>query len=312
MLGKRVDRGLEADQHPDRTAAHLPVGIDVVGARGVDLAQRLAPAVGRLVDLHHQARQRPARGLGHAAHQLELARTEIGVDLDHTLAGAFHRLRQPLQLGVVGRQRGHSATVASAVLVGPGAGKAQRALVQGLFEHRSHVLDLCCAWPLAMVGAAVTHRIQAKRCVRHLGAHIHDPRHRCDAVHELRKGLPVKLHAFAQHDLRDVFNALHQVDQVGHGTRANRREADAAVAEHSGRHTVPRRRCQERIPGGLPVVMGVDVDEAGGHQQTSRVNLAPAWACVFGHCGDQACVYRHVSDPARRARAVDHRTASDD
>ena len=40
------------------------------------------------------------------------------------------------------------------------------------------------------------------------------------------------------------------------------READAAVAHHDGGDAVPRRRQQAAVPGGLAVVVGVDVDEA--------------------------------------------------
>ena len=55
----------------------------------------------------------------------------------------------------------------------------------------------------------------------------------------------------------------------------HRREADAAVAEDRGGDAVPARRREVRVPGGLPVEVGVDVDEAGGDHQPVGVERAP-------------------------------------
>ena len=57
----------------------------------------------------------------------------------------------------------------------------------------------------------------------------------------------------------------------------HRCEADPAVAHHHGGDAVPRRRGEVVVPGGLAVVVGVDVDEAGGDQGAVGVDLrAPA------------------------------------
>ena len=56
------------------------------------------------------------------------------------------------------------------------------------------------------------------------------------------------------------------------------READAAVAHDHGRDAVPGRRGEVRVPGRLPVVVGVDVDEARGDEQAVGVDLAAAGA----------------------------------
>src|SRR3546814_11682905 len=71
----------------------------------------------------------------------------------------------------------------------------------------------------------------------------------------------------------DVLDALHQRDQALVVGRAHRREADAAVAGHHGGDPVPGRRVEAVVPGGLAVVVHVDVDEAGRDEQAIGVEL---------------------------------------
>ena len=68
---------------------------------------------------------------------------------------------------------------------------------------------------------------------------------------------------------------------------------------------------QERVPGGLAVVVRVDVDEAGRDQQAAGVDLAPALADVVAHRGDGVAVDGDVGLAARRAGAVDDGAAAD-
>src|SRR3546814_5159595 len=76
----------------------------------------------------------------------------------------------------------------------------------------------------------------------------------------------------------DVLDALHQLDQALVVGRAHRREADAAVAGHHGGDPVPGRRVEAVVPGGLAVVVHVDVDEAGRDEQAIGVELLAAGA----------------------------------
>lgn len=55
---------------------------------------------------------------------------------------------------------------------------------------------------------------------------------------------------------------------------ADRSEADATITEEDRRYAMPRRRCQYRVPGCLAVIVGVDIDPAGGDEQTVRLDLA--------------------------------------
>ena len=80
--------------------------------------------------------------------------------------------------------------------------------------------------------------------------------------------------ALVEHDAGDVLDALHQLDEPVVVGRAHRREADAAVAGDDGGDAVPRRRDHPLAPRRLPVVVGVDVDEAGRHQQPVGVDAS--------------------------------------
>ena len=68
----------------------------------------------------------------------------------------------------------------------------------------------------------------------------------------------------------------------------------------------------ERVPGRLAVIVGVDVDEARRHDQARGVDLAPAGAELGADCGDFSVLHGDIGDPARRAGAVDNGSVSDD
>ena len=57
---------------------------------------------------------------------------------------------------------------------------------------------------------------------------------------------------------------------------------------------VPRRRLEAVVPGGLPVVVGVDVDDAGDHERTVGVDLAGSRTIDPSHLDDQTVAHRHV------------------
>src|SRR5207245_1587950 len=61
---------------------------------------------------------------------------------------------------------------------------------------------------------------------------------------------------FREHDLGNVLDAFHQVDEIGLAAGANRREAYPAITEDRRRHTVPRRGRHRRVPGCLTAENG--------------------------------------------------------
>ena len=109
----------------------------------------------------------------------------------------------------------------------------------------------------------------------------------------------------------DVFHALHQLHQSLPVPGLHGRKAHAAVAHHRGGHAVPAGRLQVAVPGGLAVVVGVDVDETRRHQQAACVDLLAATAGHAAHGDDHAAVHRHVGAAQRAAAAVGQLAAAD-
>ena len=115
-----------------------------------------------------------------------------------------------------------------------------------------------------------------------------------------------------QHRAGQVFHALHQFHQEVVVGGAHGCETNAAVAGHHRGHTVIRRRLQPVVPGGLAVVVGVNVDEAGRHQRTIGIEFACAAAADIADFHDHAVTDGHVGRALRCACAVDDAAAADD
>ena len=98
--------------------------------------------------------------------------------------------------------------------------------------------------------------------------------------------------------------AFHQVDQLVAVLLAHRREADAAIAEQDRRDAVPGRRRQHRVPGRLPVVMGVHIDPARRDQQPVGLDHPPCRPGLAADRDDAVAVDRDIAGeaPARRCR----------
>ena len=94
--------------------------------------------------------------------------------------------------------------------------------------------------------------------------------------------------------------------------RAGRGEPDAAVAHDDGGHPVPARRRDLRVPGGLAVVVGVDVDPARRDEEAVGVDDAAGRAVDLADGGDDAAVDGDVAGPGRAPRSVGDGAAPDD
>ena len=114
-----------------------------------------------------------------------------------------------------------------------------------------------------------------------------------------------------QRGTRDVLDALHQLDQEVVLIGAHRREADAAVAHHGRGDAVVAGRRELRVPGGLAVVVGVDVDEARRHGEAGGVERAFGGAGDLSDGGDPAVLDRDVAAGRRGAGAVDQSSVAD-
>ena len=80
------------------------------------------------------------------------------------------------------------------------------------------------------------------------------------------------LDALGQGGAGDVLDALHQPDEALAIGGTNRGEAHPAGAEHDGGGPVDDRGLQVRVPGDLTVVVGVQIDKAGGDVGTAGVD----------------------------------------
>jgi hypothetical protein len=139
-----------------------------------------------------------------------------------------------------------------------------------------------------------------------------------DGVEVLGIGLPAPGDALGQRGAGDVLDALHQLDQPLLAARPHRREADAAVAGHDGRDAVAAGRLQQAVPAHLPVVVGVDIDEAGGYHLPCRVDGFGGRTAHFGVAGsaaddvdDHAVLDADVGAEAIRTGAVDDSATGD-
>lgn len=137
-------------------------------------------------------------------------------------------------------------------------------------------------------------------------------RDRCDGVEVLTERLPFPAQALVQGRTGNVLDPLHELDEAITVARAHRREADPAIAHHDGGDAVRRRRGQSLIPGGLTVVVRVDVDESGDHEGAVGVDLAPTAAGDLADRDDRAVGHRDIGCPYWCAGSVHDGTAPHD
>src|SRR6185437_5878056 len=106
-------------------------------------------------------------------------------------------------------------------------------------------------------------------------------------------------------------DSLHQADEPVAAVGRGRREADPAVAHDHGGDAVPDRRREQRVPGDLPVVVGVDVDEAGRDREAGGVELLATGLVDGAHHGEAPVVDGDVAGRRTTTAAVDHGSVPD-
>jgi len=194
----------------------------------------------------------------------------------------------------------------------PRRAEAQRPGPDAVGRQAAHGLDLLGGGHRLVVRPPVAHHVAPQRRVGHLGGDVERMGQALDHVEVLGEALPAPADAFGQGRAGDVLHALHQSDEPVVAVGLHRSEADAAVAHHDRGHALPGRRGQQRVPGDLAVVVGVDVDPARGDQQPFGVELLAPRARHVTHGGDAAVVDGDVGHPAIRTGPVDHGPAPDD
>ncbi len=221
------------------------------------------------------------------------------------------RARDADQLVGGRRQARRRSPVCRPVRHGPRGREAEGARLDGLRGQPPHLPDLPGRGPRFVVRSPVAHHVPSQRRVGDLRRDVDRVRRRLQGVEVLGEGLPLPPDALVQRGAGDVLHALHERDQPLPLVRPDRGKAHAAVAHHHGRDTLPRRRRDQRVPGGLPVVVRVDVDPAGRHQEPVGVELVPAGCRQRADLGDAPVVDGHVGAAQGGPRAVGHGPAPD-
>ena len=290
-----------------------------VGDGVVDQAQHLAPRLGCVVVLGQPEADRAAGLRRELAHPGDLAfgRQQVLThhpgrsQLDDAGAELAEYATDTEELVLRGEGAGDRLAVDGRMQLGTRGREAERARPDPGAHDLGHPRDVFRGRGL-VAGAALTHHVRAHCPVRHLGRDIERSRHPVERVEVVGESLPAPLDALRERGAGDVLDALHQLDQPALATRAYRCEADTAVAHHDRRDAVPRRRGQQRIPADLAVVVSVDVDEAGGDQQSFGVDgPASGRPREIADLGDDAVVHGDICRPLRSSRPVDEIAATD-
>ncbi len=223
------------------------------------------------------------------------------------MAGGTHGVGQGVELVERGLGAGDEA-VPRAVEDGARRREADRAGAHRRLDDRRHLRRPPSGGLL--VGPLAEH-VGAHGGVGHLRRHVEHARRGVERVEVLGEALPLPVDALVQRGAGDVLDALHELDEEALGALAHRGEPDAAVAHHDRGDAVPRRRCHLGIPGGLAVVVRVDVDPAWRDDESVGVELARPGAFDLSDGGHDPVVDRHVGRARRRPGAVDDRPTPD-
>ncbi len=162
-----------------------------------------------------------------------------------------------------------------AVVQRAGGGEADRAGGHGVVGDGGHPDDLLRRGDRTGHGP-FAHGVHPDRAVGHVGGAVDVVRDLLEDVEELGKGCPRPGEALVERGAGDVLDAFHEADEPVTVVGPDGGEAHTAVAEHDRGHSVVGGREQVRVPCGLPVVVGVDVDPPRCHQRPGGVDLIPA------------------------------------
>ena len=206
------------------------------------------------------------------------------------------------------RKRRRGVTGRRAVVERARAGEADGAGAHGVGRQRAHGRGVLLR-RIFEAGAPLAHHVEAERAVGELCRHVHVVGSGLDGVEVRPEALPRPLDPLVQHGAGDVLDALHEGDEPVVRVGPHRGEPHAAVAHHGGGDAVPARGGHAGVPGGLAVVVGVDVDETGSDQEPVGIDLLTSGGGHRPDGGDRPAVDRHVGRLGLAAPAVRHHPA---
>ena len=151
------------------------------------------------------------------------------------------------------------------------------------------------------------------RTVRDVARDVGAVAARVDHVEVVREGFPLTpRHPDRQRRAGDVLDPFHHVDEGFVIGWAHGREAHTAVAQHDGRDAVGGRRLEGVVPRDLAVVVGMEIEEAGGDDRAVGVDLPAAPSVDRTDLDDGVAVDGDVAGERRGSGAVDDGAASND
>jgi len=162
---------------------------------------------------------------------------QIKHELQHAAADALHAPRDARQLVLSRFQRWREVAGRGAVIEGARGGKAECAGTDRVGRKRRHHLVVFDCGRIAP-RATLAHDINAQGRMRKLRADTDVEISLRQPVHVVRKAFPGPGNACAQHRLRNVLNAFHQLNQPQMVVRPARREAHPAIAHDRGGDSV--------------------------------------------------------------------------
>ena len=274
--GEGVLAALEAEQDADRPRRKHGADRQALRRRRVGHGEEFLPRLRPVVTGGEREEHRRARRLDDTADDVEFGRGVRGVPVGDQFQQPVPGIAQPhgeaVEFFLLRSQGGGRVALQRLVADGAGCGDAEGAGAHRLGDQRAHRRDVVRRRVLE-VEAALAHDMHAQRGVRHQGADVDVARLRIQRIEVFGEGFPPPVEALVQDGAGDVLHPFHEFDQlvaVG-GTAGG--EADAAIAHHRRGHAMPGGGGEVRIPHRLPVVMGVDVHEAGGDDAAAGVDL---------------------------------------
>ena len=299
----------QRELHAEREAAHVRPQFTAASARSADLLQ-LAEHALRIVgiDEHCGDHHRSAVALRDLFQPWHRGGHALG-EHEYPFAGFAQRAGELQHLVLVGEARGHWDAVLAVVLLECRGGEAHRAGLQRFGHQLLHLRDLRLG-RRALGGVLAQH----ERAYRRMADEGRDVGHCALALEQAQVvgiALEVPVHPGAQRFQRHAFDVSEIAQREIAVARPARRDGEAAVADHHAGHAQCHRRRRERIPQELRIVVGVQVDDAGGQRQALCVDPAACGAEVLADGGDAAVLHRQVACAGRRAEPVDERCVFD-
>ena len=312
--GERVLAAGQTEQHADGAGGDDGADRQAVGGGFVGVPEQVSPDFRAGVALRQGEDRGAAAGLDHPAQHGEfgvMIGCPFGHHLQHAGSGVLHPQRDAAQFFFLGAQGRGRVALQRLVRQAAGRGEPESASLHRVSCDLAHLGDVALVGVFEVDGA-VAHDEDADGGVRQQRADVDVALPAVEGVEIFAEGFPLPLQAFVHDRAGDVLDAFHQLDQAFAVGGLAGGEADAAIAHDGGGDAMPGGGRHVAVPDRLGVVVGVDVDEAGGDEFAFGVDFFRAAARDRADRGDPVADDADVGLARRAAGAVDDGAASDD